>query len=149
MTGLALVITRVGWFVTFIQIAGGSYLIYLGLAAWITCQGKVIDVANAPRMTKSIGGFRTGIIVELSNPKGIAFFVSFFAVAVPIETELWAKGAVLIGGFLLEVLWYGTVAHLFSTRPIQVLYQKYANWIERITGTLLAGFGISMIVEKI
>lgn len=31
MTGLALVLTRIGWLATVIQIAGGCYLIYLGI----------------------------------------------------------------------------------------------------------------------
>ncbi|NGM47851.1 LysE family transporter [Rhodobacter sp. SGA-6-6] len=36
MTGFALVITRMGWLMSAVQIAGGCYLIYLGLSAWLT-----------------------------------------------------------------------------------------------------------------
>jgi threonine/homoserine/homoserine lactone efflux protein len=35
MTGLGLLLTRVGWLASAIQIAGGCYLVYLGIMAWL------------------------------------------------------------------------------------------------------------------
>lgn len=149
MTGLALIITRVGWLVTFVQIAGGCYLIYLGLSAWFSRTAKTLDGAGSPNITSAARGFRMGLIVELSNPKGIAFFVSFFAVAVPMETALWAKAVILAGGFILEIVWYGAASFLLSTRPVRAVYERFAIWIERAIGTLLAGFGVRLISEKL
>lgn len=148
MTGLGLLISRIGWFVTLVQIAGGAYLIYLGISAWLRIpdaelQSKGINAVSA------VHGFRTGLLVELSNPKGIAFFVSFFAVAVPVETATWAKATILVGGFVLEIAWYGTVTLLFSTRPVRIFYKRFAIWFERATGTLLAVFGLRLILEKV
>lgn len=149
MTGLALIITRVGWLVTIIQVAGGCYLIYLGLSAWLSRTAKTLDSSGRPSAISAARGFRMGLIVELSNPKGIAFFVSFFAVAVPIETALWAKAVILAGGFILEIVWYGAASLLLSTRPVRAVYERSAIWIERAIGTLLAGFGARLISEKI
>lgn len=149
MTGLALIVSRVGWLVTIIQIAGGCYLIYLGLSAWFHRKTKATQHAGGANVDSGRRGFRMGLIVELSNPKGIAFFVSFFAVAVPMETALWAKAVILAGGFVLEIAWYGTAAFLLSTRPVRAIYDRFAIWIERAIGILLAGFGVRLIAEKL
>ncbi|WP_034950177.1 LysE family translocator [Erwinia oleae] len=149
MTGLALIITRVGWLVTFVQIAGGGYLIYLGLSAWFTSTAKTLNCERRRNINSAARGFRMGLIVELSNPKGIAFFVSFFAVAIPMETALWAKAVILAGGFFLEIVWYGAASFLLSTRPVRTVYERFAMWIERAIGTLLAVFGVRLIWEKI
>lgn len=149
MTGLALIITRVGWLVTAIQIAGGCYLIYLGLSAWFGGKTQAAQDTGSAKVDSAGRGFRMGLIVELSNPKGIAFFVSLFAVAVPMETALWAKAVILAGGFILEIVWYGAVAFLLSTRPVRAIYDRFAIWIERAIGTLLAGFGVRLIAEKL
>ena len=149
MTGFALVVTRLGWLMGAVQIAGGCYLIYLGLSAWLASPG---DPPAGPAHPEARGfrrGLRLGLLVELANPKSVAFFVSIFAVAVPADTALWAKAAILLGGFLVDLAWYGFAATLLSTRPVQGLYRRFAVWIERALGTVLAGFGIRLISERV
>lgn len=103
MTGLALVLQRVGWLASLVQIAGGVYLVYLGL----------------------------------------------YAVMIPPGTLPWAKAAVLVGGFSIEVLWYGLVTLLMSSQPARAAYRRVGKWIERVIGTLLAGIGVRLIAEKV
>lgn len=149
MTGLALVLTRVGWLASLVQIAGGCYLVYLGLMAWLSAK----PAATAPQPYAPSGsvlrGLRTGILINLSNPKGIAFFIGLYAVAIPPGTALWAKLAILGGGFVLEILWYGIVTVLLSSRPARAAYDRFGRWIERAIGTLLAAFGLRLIFEKL
>lgn len=150
MTGLALIITSVAGLASLIQIAGGCYLIYLGLSAWHNRSAAKPDGTrfskNPPSATR---GLRMGLLVELSNPKGIAFFISFFAVAIPADTALWAKAVILAGGFSLEIIWYGIAAFLLSTQPVRIKYERCSIWIDRTIGTFLAVFGIRLIAEKI
>jgi threonine/homoserine/homoserine lactone efflux protein len=149
MTGFALVITRMGWLMSAIQIAGGCYLIYLGLSAWLVPPNDS-EAGLVHTDTRSFKrGLRMGLLVELANPKSVAFFVSIFAVAVPADTALWAKATILMGGFLVDLAWYGFAATMLSTRPILSFYRRFAVWIDRILGTMLAGFGFRMISEKI
>jgi threonine/homoserine/homoserine lactone efflux protein len=150
MTGLALFLAKVGWMASLIQIAGGCYLVYLGLMAWLSGKPDTrkqgiysVEKGNVLR------GLRMGMIVNLSNPKGIAFFIGLYAVAVPPETGLLAKLAILVGGFLIEIIWYGLVTALLSRRQAKAVYDRFGQWIERAIGTALAGFGIRLIAEKI
>lgn len=150
MTGFALIITQVGWLMTVIQIAGGCYLVYLGVSAWIGEPASINggQVAASPRRS-ALRGLRIGLIVELSNPKSVAFFVSIFAVAVPPDTAIWVKATILVGGFLVDLLWYGLAATLLSMRPVRILYQNFSIWINRALGTVLTVFGLRIIYEKL
>jgi threonine/homoserine/homoserine lactone efflux protein len=149
LTGLALVITRIGWLATLVQVAGGCYLIYLGITAWLRSHEAGQGVQEQQRRFDGLRGLRMGAVVELSNPKGIAFFLSLFAVSVPAGTAFSAKLTILAGGFAIEVLWYSLVAILLSSPPVRRVYARFGRWIERFIGTLLAGFGIRLITEKL
>ncbi|KQT64361.1 threonine transporter [Aureimonas sp. Leaf460] len=149
MTGLALVLTRIGWLASLIQIAGGCYLVYLGVMAWLRTQPSAAVRERDGATISMLRGMRMGLIVNLSNPKGIAFFICLYAVAVPPNTALWAKLAILAGGFTLEILWYGFVIILLSSRPARSAYERFGLWIERAIGTVLAAFGLRLIAEKL
>ncbi len=150
MAGLALFLAKVGWLASLIQIAGGCYLVYLGVMAWLSGKADTAKQGvSAIEKGSVLRGMRMGMIVNLSNPKGIAFFIGLYAVAVPPETGLLAKLAILVGGFLIEIVWYGLVTALLSRRQAKAVYDRFGQWIERAIGTALAGFGIRLIAEKI
>jgi threonine/homoserine/homoserine lactone efflux protein len=147
MAGLAVLLEEIGWLARAVQICGGAYLIYLGVSAWI----------NAGAMAKAIGpvaardgwyGLRTGFIVDLSNPKSIAFFIGLYAAAVPHGTALWAKVAIIAGCFVLETFWYALVAMMLSTPAALAIYRRFGKLIERTIGVFLAGFGVRMIYDR-
>lgn len=149
MTGYALIISRVGWLLSTIQVVGGCYLIYLGVTSWLA---KPDTAPKNPDIAKSGGfmrGARTGLLVELTNPKSMAFFISIFAVAIPSNAATWTKLIILAGGFLLDIVWYGAASSLLSSKPVQALYRKGGIWIERVLGAVIAGFGLRIISDKI
>jgi threonine/homoserine/homoserine lactone efflux protein len=147
MTGLAVLLREIGWLARSVQLCGGAYLIYLGVSTWIGA-GALVGVAEPAAARGVWYGLRTGFIVDLSNPKGIAFFLGLYAVAVPQGTALWAKVSIIAGCFVLETLWYGLVAALLSTPAALMLYRRAGKSIERVIGACLTGFGIRMIYER-
>ncbi|WP_276122390.1 LysE family translocator [Pararhizobium qamdonense] len=148
MTGLALLLTRIGWLSAGLQIAGGCYLVYLGLKAWLNANPSTYQ--NTSGSVGSLwSGLRSGAIVNLANPKCIAFFVSLYAVVIPTSATASTKLLVLAGGFLFEITWYGLVIVLFSTSPARRIFERFGIWIERAVGTILAGFGLRLIAEKL
>ncbi|UXN75873.1 LysE family transporter (plasmid) [Devosia sp. A8/3-2] len=75
MTGLALMLTRIGWLTSLIQIAGGCYLVYLGVMAWLATKPATTAQGFGVAPAGTLRGLRMGLIVNLSNPKGVAFFI--------------------------------------------------------------------------
>ena len=149
MTGLALVLTRISWLASLIQIAGGCYLIYLGLMAWLSKSPDTMTPQQRSASGSMLHGLRMGVLVNLSNPKGIAFFIGLYAVAVPADTATWAKMVILLGGFMLEILWYSVVTLVLSGRTARQAYERFGRWIERGIGTLLAAFGVRLLSERL
>jgi threonine/homoserine/homoserine lactone efflux protein len=148
MTGLSLLLTKVGWLANAIQIAGGLYLVYLGIGAWLS--GARSPGEGSERRERSfLSGLRVGTLVCLSNPKAIAFFLGLYAVAVPVDMPLWVRLTILACSFTIEAGWYLLVAVAFSTRQARAAYQRFGRWIERVVGVLLAGIGLKLIAEKV
>ena len=148
MTGLTLVLSRVGWLAGLVQMAGGLFLIYLGLQSWLRPRPEAGTHVSMPTHDAFSRGFRIGLLVNLSDPKAIAFFVSLYAVAIPASTALGAKSIILVVGFALEILWYGFVIMILSTGPAQDIYHRFGHWIERALGTLLILFGIRLMTDR-
>lgn len=148
MTGLTLVLSQVGWLASLVQIAGGVFLIYLGLQSWLRPRKEAGTYVSMPTHDAFSRGFRIGLLVNLSNPKAIAFFVSLYAVAIPTGTALGAKSIILLVGFALEILWYGFVIMILSTGPARCIYHRFGHWIERALGTLLILFGIRLMTDR-
>ncbi|EIM31263.1 MULTISPECIES: LysE family translocator [Microvirga] len=147
MTGLAVLIVRVDWVASAIQIVGGAYLVYLGISNWSS--SAACDDSVPPSSRTFWSGLRVGTLVELTNPKGIVFFLGLYAVAISADADTSVKLIVLLGGFVLEMVWYGFVAMLMSSPPAQAAYRKSRAWIDRFAGTLLIGFGIKMLSERL
>jgi threonine/homoserine/homoserine lactone efflux protein len=147
MTGLSVLLTEVGWVARSIQIVGGCYLVYLGLSAWFYTNKT--SATGQPRFVRTGWyGVRMGFIVGLSNPKGIAFFVSLYAAAIPLDTSLWARAVIIAGGFLIEAPWYGLFGMLLSMPRARALYARLGKWIERFFGALMVGFGLRLIYDR-
>jgi threonine/homoserine/homoserine lactone efflux protein len=147
MTGLAVLMKEIGWLAGGVQIVGGCYLVYLGLSAWFDA-GTAMSPSKPIDARNGWYGLRSGFLVDLSNPKGITFFVGLYAAVIPYNTALWAKAVIIAGGFSIEVMWYGLVAMLLSTRGARAVYTRMGRWAERLVGTLLLGFGLRLIYDR-
>lgn len=75
--GLGMLLSSSVWAFTTLKIAGALYLIWLGVQKWR--EAPVLAVAGAPsRAIKPWALARTGMLVNLSNPKSIIFLAAFF-----------------------------------------------------------------------
>jgi threonine/homoserine/homoserine lactone efflux protein len=155
MVGLSALLQQLGWLTRIVQIGGGLYLAWLGVQAWRHAGSTTTTIETATgreaaneRRREAMRGLRLGAMVNLSNPKAIAFFVSLYAVAVPPDAALWAKGMILASSFAIEIVWYGLVILALSTGRARRIYDRFGAWIERAIGTLLIAFGIRLAIER-
>jgi len=152
MAGLSALLSEIGWLARAVQIGGGAYLIYLGLQAWVSSFSKQPETSSNGHSVEGdrefLGGLKLGILVNLSNPKGIAFFVSLYAVAVPFDASMATRLSVLLGGAALELGWYNIVVSLLSRSAAQAAYKRFSNWIERAIGSALILFGGKLVLDR-
>ncbi len=151
MVGLSAILSQVGWLARGVQIAGGLYLVYLGLNAWWSTRGTRTGVKEDTRNELPQPGFRNGLklglIIELSNPKGIAFFVGLYAAAVPLDASIGTKASIFVGGALIQLAWYAVVVSVLSGTRFCAFYERGRKWIERTIGSALVFFGLRLIVS--
>lgn len=149
MVGLAAILNQIGWLARTVQILGGLYLVYLGLNAWKSSVKTGASQAPHPDKDRSFyQGIRVGFLVNLSNPKAIAFFVSLYAVVVPVDAHWTTRACILFSGALMELVWYWLVRKTLTRRIFRTFYLAWASWIERILGTVLIFFGGRLIFSK-
>ena len=147
--GIRLLFQSAPWLYAGLKVAGGAYLIYLGLRLWIKKPSPSPE-GQAPECPSgtSAGRIRTGLLTSLSNPKAAAFVTSLFASAFPKDIPL-STG--LLGVMLMVLIsssWYGLVAVAFSHRRFQRLYRLWRRGIERFAAAVFVGFGLKLAVGR-
>lgn len=148
--GIALLMTQFATLYGAIQLAGGAYLIWLGVNAWRHSRAQRAMPEAAPQPDSARDGVGRAIAVgawlSLGNPKIVIFFTSIFVALLPHDAPLWVRlAAVAIVG-VQEISWYTTVAFVFSRPRVQAAYARARIWIERALGTVLIGLGTRIIV---
>jgi threonine/homoserine/homoserine lactone efflux protein len=134
-----------------LKIVGACYLGYLGVRTLIESRRRPADLlAGAPAAAPAPAVFRQGFLSALSNPKLGVWFVTFLPQWVlpgqdplPRLLELGITFAV-IGWVWMNV--YG----LFVTRLRDVITApRVRQWMDRVTGAVLLGFGVRLAVERV
>ncbi|EPX76475.1 LysE family translocator [Salipiger mucosus] len=155
MAGLLLVIQSTGWLLRAVQLAGGAYLIWLGIVLWRDggAAESATGVPDSPLRGAGardgfLRGMRQGVTVNLANPKAIVFFVSVYSVLIPPDASLAARVAIIAGGFLMELLWYGVSAMFLSRGWIRRWYLRLSGTINRLFSCGLFYFGAKTLAGR-
>ncbi len=133
-----------------LKIAGAGYLAYLGIRTLIESRRRPADLlASAPAAAPAHAVFRQGFLSAITNPKLGVFFVTFLPQFVQtgqaVLPRLLELGVIfaLIGWTWMNV--YG----VFVTRLREVITTpRIRQWMQRVTGVVLLGFGARLAVER-
>jgi RhtB (resistance to homoserine/threonine) family protein len=147
--GLQALLARFEWLYLTLRIAGGLYLIYLGVQL-LRHAGRGDAPVTAARAARRSAAriFREALMVQLSNPKVAVFFGSVFLTLLPADGPPWMAGVVLLVVFVNECGWFTLVALLFSGSAVRAGYGRARVWIERLTGGVLAALGLRLALDR-
>jgi threonine/homoserine/homoserine lactone efflux protein len=126
-----------------LHLAAGLFLIWLGLRTFLK---KPDDGATARPDTASwFGAFSGSVLLTLTNPPTIIMFAAIFAALAPREGFDPVAGALTVGGvFSGSMLWWiGMVAVVGLAR--HAIGARARRWIDRVSGAVLALFGLAEI----
>ena len=144
--GIALLFKTAPWIYLLLKLLGGGYLIYLGFKL-ITSNSEIEPNHGGTISTNIdlIQSYRIGLLTNLSNPKTAAFVTSLFAATMPSNAPLGLGLMSVVLMTLISMLWYASVAYIFSIDRFRSLYSKSRIWIDRIAGAIFIGFGIQLV----
>jgi RhtB (resistance to homoserine/threonine) family protein len=148
--GLAAVIAHSVHWMTAIKIAGGAYLLYLGIMGLRARKSSGApaspgDPATAPRTAgrQVLGGF----LCNALNPKAPIYFLALFTVvlspALPAPT-LIAYGAWIM---VLQWLWFSLVALVLAHPRVRDRLLGIRHWIDRAFGAAMLALGLRVLAS--
>jgi RhtB (resistance to homoserine/threonine) family protein len=145
LLGLAAVLVQYQWLTWAVRIAGGAYLIWLGVKL---LRARPVAVSEA-----EIGGevrgnaFLFGFVVTLTNPKAIVLFASVFATAVTAQTPGWLLVLMVALVMASSLGWYAIVTLFMSAPPVMRRFRHAQHWIERAAGACFVAIGGRILWE--
>jgi threonine/homoserine/homoserine lactone efflux protein len=150
VAGLTAVLLQVGWLNIALRLAGGAYLVWLGVNIWLAAP-KAIDIADTTneRPNTLRRSLIKGLLVQLSNPKTAIFYASMFAALLPSPTPPWMYFALPPMLFLTEFAWYTVVAISFSARSPKAAYLRSKVWIDRTAGAVVGALGGKLMADSV
>jgi threonine efflux protein len=149
LVGISALFAYAGWLYDAIRVVGGLYLIYLGGRVIVSSLGVQKQTSTpAPKIGKGKSAFRLGLFTSFSNPKTAAFFSSLFVMSFPPQAPIWFYLLVIGMVFSASVIWYGLVAYFFSIERVQVVYQRFRQVTDKLTGAIFIYLGARLAFSK-
>lgn len=147
--GLAVVLERSTALYTIVRVAGAAYLAYLGVRTlWASRRRPEPLEVDPQRMTSHARIWSQGMLSASLNPKLGVFFVSVLpqfidAHASPLPQSLLLGAIFLVIGIAWMLVYGLSVSRLRDA----LLSTRVRQWLSRITGVALLGFGAKLLAD--
>ncbi|MFA0217337.1 LysE family translocator [Vibrio cyclitrophicus] len=156
LTGISYLVHQQPTLFAIIQLAGGSYLLYLGYGAlkatWYTIQHHDDDTDSVHStdliLTNKREAFSMGFATNILNPKALVFFISLMSSLVPADMSLSGKGFALLILFGLSLFWFSLLAWMLSTKALQKKLHEATVYIDGLCGAVFTIIGVSILWQS-
>src|SRR6202165_4211141 len=149
--GLSAVLRTSGELLFVLKLIGAAYLAYLGIRTLIDSRRRPEDLlAAAPPPAPARVIFRQGFLSALSNRKLGVFFVTFLPQFVAPGQALLPR-LLLLGVIFAVIGWTWMIVYgLFITRIREIITApRVRQWMQRVTGVVLLGFGARLALDRV
>jgi threonine/homoserine/homoserine lactone efflux protein len=132
---------------SWLRLIGGLFLCYLGIK---TLLAKPAEEAAQARGTSLIGAYASTFFLTITNPMTIISFAAIFAGLglAAAGANYVSAGVLVFGVFSGSALWW-----LLLSGGVGLFRQKFnlaaLQWINRLSGVIIAGFGIFALASMI
>lgn len=149
--GLSALLRASGDLLFVLKLVGAAYLAYLGVRALLDSRRRPADLlAGAPPPAPAHAIFRQGFLSAISNPKLGVFFVTFLPQFVAPGQALLPRLVEL--GLIFAAIgwtWMNVYGLLISRIRDFITAPRVRQWMQRVTGVVLLGFGARLALERI
>jgi threonine/homoserine/homoserine lactone efflux protein len=151
--GISVILMKSATAFQIVKFVGAGYLIFLGLqslrTAWKSRKEAVLDAMNSSSKAKGVArSFGQGVLTNVLNPKVALFYLSFLPQFVR-STDPHIKPLLLacihIG---LGIIWLSIIILMINKLRKVLVNPKVKAATEAVCGTMLAGLGIKLALQK-
>lgn len=133
---------------TAVKLAGAAYLIYLGARALWGSRSSRLPQSGATPQSQKAGTWKTGFTTNLLNPKIAVFYTSLLPQLVPAEWPTGPSLALLVViHAVISIAWLSAYVLLLARARSTFEKPRVRQALERVTGTVLLGFGAKIALE--
>ncbi|MGS0683118.1 LysE family translocator [Shewanella sp. 125m-7] len=150
LTGVSLIIKSSNFLFTLVQLAGASYLAWMGVGAVKAAWQHWKDPVSVEKTAQSKGvtaykGFMQGLYTNLLNPKALVFFITLFSTLITPQISFTTKGMAAILLFALSFFWFSFIAVVLSKPKIQLKMKRASPFINLVTGVVFIVVALMII----
>jgi len=128
-----------------LRYAGAAYLAWLGLRMIVRAiSGASRHQSRCAEQSSTHFAVLQGFLVNVGNPKTLAYYTSVFAVLVPPGSNGAALSEVVLVAVAVSFTWWCLVALVFSNSQIKRVFERIRTLIEIITGSAFIIFGLRL-----
>jgi threonine/homoserine/homoserine lactone efflux protein len=132
---------------TWLRLAGGIFLLYLGIRTFFS---KPADRAPSPSRGGLTGAYLSTFFLTITNPITILSFIAIFAGLQLGETggSYYAAAIMVLGVFLGSAAWWLTLS-----TGVSLLREKFTPalmvWVNRLAGAIIITFGLLALFVRL
>ncbi|MEN6567266.1 MAG: LysE family transporter [Veillonellales bacterium] len=131
----------------YLRLIGGFFLLYLGYTTFTSYPAETAVQAGGQKLFQAYG---STVLLTLANPMTILVFAAVFAgMGVgTIDEDYGLAAFMVVGVFIGSMLWW-----LILSGGVNLLRSKFDTgkllWVNRLSGTVIAGFGIFSLIAVV
>lgn len=144
LLGLAALFDLVPWLYGAMKTCGALYLLYLAWGMWRGA-ARPLETGTAPSHKRA---FRSGVIVNITNPKSVLFAGAVIVVIFPAGLSPTDSVLIIANHFIVEVMVYTAMAFGLSTPRARSAYLRIKGHADRIAAGVMAALGLRLLLER-
>lgn len=139
--GLSVVATQYAAAFAVLKVAGGLYLVYLGVQTWRAAKYAGVGLAPVPLAGRGRGYF-SGLSVSMGNPKVVVFYVAFLPAFIDLGA-LSMTDLVIVAGVVAASLLGSLLIYAFMAARARAFFKSpsAAKGLRRSAAVLMVGAG--------
>lgn len=146
IAGVGILINSSETLFNILKTAGALYLGYIGVKSIISVKkSKESDFEQENRVKSRREAYKTGLLVNLLNPKATLFFLAVFTTILSKNSVIEYK--IIFGIYMAAatMCWFSMVSFLFGIKRVRELFIRYSDSFEKLMGVIFICFGVLML----
>jgi threonine/homoserine/homoserine lactone efflux protein len=149
LLGLSAVLATYSQCLVAIRIAGGLYLLWLGVKSARSAFSNSTLPASTTRPDEPLRRlYLRGLLLHLTNPKAILVWLSIVSLAASPAGGASHMAPVVLGCMCIGVSVFSSYAMLFSTASARRIYVAIRRWLDGSLAIMFGVAGLKMLASK-
>ena len=129
------------WSYVLVKAGGGLYLSYLVFGIWKGASRPLVEASIPPGHA-----FRSGLLVNLSNPKSVLFAAAVLVAIFPPDMDVIHKLAIGANHLGIELAFYGLLALTMSRQAVRRRYFAMKLYLDGFAAAVLLVLAVHILV---